>query len=95
MSDLSMADKVALYVGGGLLVIGVVVIGILEMAIGASHPVSGEGQIVHEALIPIKVRSYIILAGLLVWGLYAVYKVLAGGPTGGTGAQSGAGASGD
>lgn len=95
MSDLSTADKVALYVGGGLLVIGVVVIGIIEMAIGAPHPVSGEGQIVHEALIPVIVRSYIILAGLLVWGLYAVYKVLAGGPPGGTGTRSGVGARGD
>jgi len=45
------------------------VIGILETALGAPHPVSGEGQIQHEALVPLAVRSYISPAGFLVWGL--------------------------
>jgi hypothetical protein len=76
MTELSIVDKIAMYVGGGLVVLGVVAIGIVEMAIGSSHPVSGEGQIVHEALVPIEIRSYIIIAGLLVWGLYAIYKVI-------------------
>jgi membrane-bound ClpP family serine protease len=76
MNELTIPDKIAMYVGGGLIVLGVVVIGIIEMALGASHPVSGEGQIVHEALVPIEIRSYIIIAGLAIWGLYAVYKVV-------------------
>jgi hypothetical protein len=76
MNDLTLPDKIAMYLGGGLVVFGVVVIGIVEMALGASHPVSGEGQIVHEALVPIEIRSYIIIAGLLIWGLYAIYKVI-------------------
>ena len=80
MSDLTTADRIAMYVGGGLVVIGTVGIGFLEMALGSPHPVSGEGQIVHEALIPLRIRSYIILLGLLIWGIYAVYKVAAGGP---------------
>lgn len=76
MNELTLPDKVAMYVGGGLLVLGTVVIGLLEMALGSTHPVSGEGQIQHEALVPMEIRSYIIIVGLLIWGLYAIYKVV-------------------
>lgn len=78
MTQLSTVDKFAMYVGGALVLLGVVGIGILEMLLGSPHPVTGEGQIVHEALIPVAIRSYIILAGFLVWGLAAIYKVTAG-----------------
>jgi hypothetical protein len=84
MSELTTADKIAMYVGGGLVVLGTVVIGLVEMIAGSPHPVSGEGQIVHEALVPLEIRSYIILLGLLIWGVYAVYKVVAGGRATGT-----------
>jgi len=80
MSELTTSDRIAMYAGGGLLLVGVVLIGFLDMVFGAGHPVSGEGQIVHEALIPVTYRSYIILAGLLIMGLYAVYRVLATSP---------------
>jgi hypothetical protein len=88
MSELTTADKVAMYVGGGLVVLGTVVIGLVEMVAGSPHPVSGEGQIVHEALVPLEIRSYIILLGLLVWGVYAVYKVVSGGRATGAGQPS-------
>lgn len=77
MSELTTAQKVALYGGSGLVVFGTVVIGLLEMVAGSTHPVTGEGQIVHEALVPLQVRSYIILLGLLLWGGYAVYRFAA------------------
>ncbi|MXR22247.1 hypothetical protein [Halobacterium bonnevillei] len=80
MSELNTADKIAAYGGGGLVVLGVFVIGLLEMFLGSTHPVSGEGQIEHEALIPLEVRSGIILLGLLIWAAYAVYKVVATTP---------------
>ena len=76
MNDLTAVDKIALYLGGGLIVVGVVGIGLLEMAIGAPHPVTGEGQIVHEALIPLAVRSYMILLGMLLWGGYGIFRVI-------------------
>jgi hypothetical protein len=79
MTQLTTADKFGMYVGGGLIVLGVVVIGLLEMLLGSPHPVSGEGQIVHEALVPLAIRSYIILAGLAVWALTAVYKLIPNG----------------
>lgn len=76
MSQHTTADRIAMYIGGGLVVLGTFVIGLLEMILGSSHPVTGEGQIVHEALVPLEIRSYIILAGLVIWGLYAIYKVV-------------------
>jgi hypothetical protein len=88
MSELTMADKVAMYVGG-LVVLGTVVIGILEMALGSSPPVSGGGQIVHRALVPIEVRSYIILLGLVIRAVYVVYKVTASGPPADSGTRRG------
>ncbi len=92
MNELTTLDKIAMYVGGGLVVLGVPVIGLLEMALGAGHPVDAEGAIVHEALVPINVRAGIILAGLLIWGLYAIAKVIVGpataSPTGAADAQT-------
>ncbi len=75
MHTLTTADKVAMYVGGGLVLLGTFVVGFLEMLLGAGHSVTGEGQIVHDALVPLEVRSYITMASLLVWGLYAVSKL--------------------
>lgn len=80
MHTLTTADKIAMYVGGGLVLLGTFAIGLIEMFFGSPHSVTGEGQIVHEALVPLDIRAYIIMAGLLIWGLYAVYKVLATEP---------------
>ncbi|PGF14154.1 hypothetical protein CP556_24300 [Natrinema sp. CBA1119] len=78
MSSLTTADKVAMYVGGSFVLLGTVGIGFVEILLGSPHPVSGEGQIVHEALVPLEIRSYIILLGLLIWGVSAIYKVATG-----------------
>ncbi|AAV44594.1 MULTISPECIES: hypothetical protein [Halobacteriales] len=89
MSDLSTADQIAMYVGGGLVVLGVVVIGLLDMLLGAGHPVDSEGAIEHAAVVPIDIRAGIILLGLVIWGLVAVYKFAAGSaPSGSTTGQT-------
>ncbi|GAA0509237.1 hypothetical protein SAMN04488066_1164 [Halorubrum aquaticum] len=75
MTQLTTAERIALYGGGGLLLIGTLGIGLLEIVAGAPHPVSGEGQIVHETLVPLSVRSSIMLLGLLLWGVYAASSV--------------------
>jgi hypothetical protein len=80
MNDFTTPDKIAAYVGGGLIVLGVVGIGLLEIVAGSPHPVTTEGQIEHKALVPLAIRSYIILLGLLTWAGYAVYKVVATTP---------------
>jgi hypothetical protein len=79
------ADRIAMYVGGGLVLLGSVVIGAVETLFGSPHAVTGDGQIVHEALVPLELRSGIILAGLVVWMLYAVYKLVGTEPAGATG----------
>jgi hypothetical protein len=76
MHTLTTADKIAMYIGGGLVLVGTFAIGLLEMLFGAGHNVTEDGQIVHDALVPLEVRSYVIILGLLIWGLYAVYKVV-------------------
>ncbi len=81
MTQLTTVDKIGLYLGGGLVLLGVVGIAIVEMLLGAPHPVSGEGQIAHDALIPLAVRSYIILLGFIVWGVTAIYKFVMGDPS--------------
>ena len=80
MTELNTIDKIAMYVGGGLLLVGVFLIGLLDMFLGAGHPVGSDGAIEHDAIIPLEIRSYIIMAGLLIMGLYAVYKVVATTP---------------
>ena len=88
MTTLTTADKFAMYVGGGLVLLGVVGIGLLEMFLGAPHPVSGDGQIEHEALVPLALRSGIILTGLGVWGLTAIYKLVGRPPNAGRARES-------
>jgi hypothetical protein len=81
-----------MYVGGGLVVLGVVVIGLLDMLLGAGHPVDSEGAIEHAAVVPIDIRAGIILLGLVVWGLVAVYKFATGSaPSGATAGQAASG----
>jgi hypothetical protein len=80
MANHSTMDRIALYVGGGLVVLGTFVIGLVEMLAGSTHPVTSDGQIVHDALVPLDIRAYIILLGLLIWGIYALYTVLATTP---------------
>jgi hypothetical protein len=80
MTQLTTADRIGMYVGGGLLLFGVFGIGLLEMLFGATHPVDSEGQIQHDALIDVEIRSYIMLAGLLVMGLVVLYKLVTGPP---------------
>ena len=81
MTEPTTGERIAVYGGGGLLLIGTVGIGLLEIALGAPHPVSGEGQVVHETLVPLGVRSSIILLGLLIWGIFAAAHVVGRPPT--------------
>ena len=72
MSELTTMERVGLYGGGVLILIGTVGMGLLEIVAGAPHPVTGEGQVVHETLISLSVRSYTILLGLLLLAAYGI-----------------------
>jgi len=80
MAHPTTADKIGMYVGGGLLLLGVFGIGLLEMLFGATHPVSSDGQIQHDALISVELRSTVMIAGVVILGLVALYKVAVGPP---------------
>jgi hypothetical protein len=95
-TDLDLADKVAMYVGGGLVALGIVVMGLLNVLVGnesalyayevtrngqttTGHAISPglapEGaQIVSSPLFDPNVRASIVVLGLVVFGLYAVYR---------------------
>lgn len=74
---LGLADKIAMILGGGLILIGVVVIGFIETLVSphSLEPSSTTGDvIIHTAISP-TLRAYLIALGLLVWGLYALYRL--------------------
>ncbi|WP_226929110.1 MULTISPECIES: hypothetical protein [Halorubrum] len=72
MSELTTMERIGLYGGAVFLLLGTVGMGLLEMALGAPHPVSGEGQIVHETLFSLSIRSYTILLGLILLAAYGI-----------------------
>jgi len=80
MSELSTMERIGLYGGAAFLLIGTVGMGLLEMALGAPHPVSGEGQIVHETLFSLSIRSYTMLLGLLLMAAYGVSNLVSKPP---------------
>lgn len=94
-TDLPLVDKLAMGIGGGLIVFATVVLGIVELLAGNMAPlyratVDGEAvtAITQSGLpegatnivapvVPPNIRAYLIVAGLIVFGLYAVYVIAA------------------
>lgn len=80
-TDLGLADRIAMTLGGGLILLGVVVLGILEALIGTSNPVpvtNDAGEVVAATTFPVELRTALIAAGLVVLGLYAALRLFAG-----------------
>lgn len=76
-ATLDWADKVAMILGGGLIFLGVVVIEFVETLVSphSLEPSSTTGDvIIHTAISP-TLRAYLIALGLIVWGLYALYRL--------------------
>lgn len=74
------ADKIAMALGGGLVLLGTLVMGTLETLIGDPNalPVTNEaGVVVAETTFDPELRAAIVLAGLVVFGLYAMYRLVA------------------
>ncbi|MFO8114721.1 MAG: hypothetical protein R6U01_05075 [Halorubrum sp.] len=72
-------DKAAMALSAGLMLLGLVGMGVLEILAGAPYspaPITNEaGDVVATPLISPQVRTGVVLAGLAVLGLYAAYKV--------------------
>lgn len=74
--QLSTVDRIAMLVGGGLIIIGTAVLGFLNVITNSPHmEVVEDGTVVAEPLISPDLRAYIILLGLLVFLLYGLYKL--------------------
>lgn len=73
-------DKAAMALSAGLMLLGVVGMGLLELLVGAPYspvPVTNEaGEVVATPLISPQIRTGVVLAGLAVLGLYAAYKIV-------------------
>lgn len=77
-NDLPLADKLAMVVGGGLVLFGVTVMGTLETLLGSAHSVpqtNEAGEVVAHTTFAPNLRAAIIALGLVVFFLYGLYKV--------------------
>lgn len=81
MNDkLTTADKIAMVVGGGLIMLGTLVMGLFETIIGNPHVMeqtNEAGDVIAHTTFDPNLRAFLIAAGLLVWGLYVVYRLAA------------------
>lgn len=79
-TEIGTVDRVAMLLGGGLVLLGTIVLGFLDTFIGNPFPmpVTNEaGEIIANPTFSIEIRGTIIALGLAVFALYAVYKVFA------------------
>jgi hypothetical protein len=86
-------DRIVMALGGGLILLGTVVLGIVELLAGNSNPMyvgtNGEGETISALsasaletvqsapVVAPNVRAALVLAGLGVFAAYAVYCVAA------------------
>ncbi|SNZ02479.1 hypothetical protein SAMN06269185_0032 [Natronoarchaeum philippinense] len=83
-TELTTADRIAMLGGGIPIVLGVVVLGLINtFADAPPAPVVEEGTTVATPLIPVELRTGLVLLGLLVWLAYAGYKLGIAPGTGG------------
>lgn len=76
-TDTDLADRIAMWLGGGLILLGVVGLGLVETLTGPPFaPVTGEGAVATGATVGPDLRAGLVVAGMVVWGLYAVYRVV-------------------
>ena len=87
---MSAVDRAAMLVGGALIVVGTVVLGLIETFVGNPSPVAvttEAGEVIAAPTVSPEIRAGLIGLGLLVWGLYGVYRLAA--PMGGETARAG------
>lgn len=84
--ELTAVDKVAMAVSGGLMLLGIVVLGIIEVVAGAPYgplPLTNDaGTVVATPLFGPNIRTGLVILGLLVMLLWGLYKVTAPEPAG-------------
>jgi len=75
----NIIDKAAMALSAGLMLLGLVGMGILEILAGQPYgpvPITNDaGEVVATPLISPQIRTGVVLAGIAVLGLYAAYKI--------------------
>jgi len=80
MKQATVVDRFAMALSGALLLLGIVVLGIVEVLAGQPYgaaPVTNDaGEIVATPFVDPTIRTGLVLAGLLVLLLYGVYRLV-------------------
>jgi|GEM_PF-277704 len=78
-NDADLADKLAMALSGGLLLLGVVVTGLIETFDGAPRSpatvTNDAGEVIAQPTIDPNIRTALVVAALLVLLVYAVYRL--------------------
>jgi hypothetical protein len=77
----TIIDKAAMALSGGLMLLGVVVLGIVEILAGQPYgaaPLTNDaGEVIATPMVDPTLRTGLVLAGLLVLALYGAYRLVA------------------
>lgn len=73
-------DKAAMALSGGLLLLGIAGLGIVELVAGKPYgavPLTNEaGEVIATPMIDPTLRTGLVLAGLVVLGFYGLYRLV-------------------
>lgn len=76
----TVIDKAAMALSGGLMLLGVVVLGIVEILAGKPYgaaPLTNDaGEVIATPMVDPTLRTGLVLAGVLVLALYGVYRLV-------------------
>lgn len=80
-SNYDTIDRVAMFVSGGLMLLGIVVLGLVETLAGKPYgasPLTNEaGEVVATPMVDPALRTGLVLLGLMVLLLWGVYRFTA------------------
>jgi len=85
-SNFNMIDRLVMATSGALMLIGVVGLGLIEVVDGSPYgPIvtNQAGEVVGYGTFGPDIRTGLVMAGIIILGLYGIYKLAtpAGGPT--------------
>jgi len=80
LNDMNTIDRAATLLGTGLMFLGIVVLGLVETLdgepFGAAPLTNDAGEILAQPTIDPAIRTGLVIAGLAVLGLWAIYKTV-------------------
>jgi len=80
LNDMNPIDKWAMFVSTGLMFLGIVVLGFLELLDGTPHgaaPITNDaGDVIATPLVDPTIRTGLVIAGLVVLLLLGVYRLM-------------------